>query len=423
MVRALFKEDNAVWSLYLMIFMIFETVKQGLLRNPTIKFLGMAENATLKKEVQYSAFLINILFSIVTILVLMVFGTTIAGLLKSPDIVPLLWWSSILVLLLIPFSHCEVMLQAHYKFSSIFWANFIRQAIFFLGIIILYLFFRPYFNVINLLLIQIVALFFGSLVMFQNSRPYLAIGLYFNKSILFQMLHFGKYIFGTNLFSNLARSFDHFITANVLNPIDGKNFVANYNVVSRINTMLDVPSLAAADVLFPKNVETLETDGLGKVKYHFERMIATILALIIPASLFVFIFPKLIIFLLAGTKYYEAIPILQMTILFSISRPLGYLFGSTLDSIGKPRVNFYTSLLYMLISLGINYFCLYTFGGIGAAYASMINAVIGMIIMIGVLKKYIHLELRNIYRFMINMYGDTFKMLKKLRKTPPIEQP
>ncbi len=59
--------------------------------------------------------------------------------------------------------------------------------------------------------------------------------------------------------------------------------------------MIDVPSLAAADVLFPKNVETLETDGLGKVKYYLERMMGTILALIVPLSLIIFLFPKLII--------------------------------------------------------------------------------------------------------------------------------
>jgi lipopolysaccharide exporter len=56
--------------------------------------------------------------------------------------------------------------------------------------------------------------------------------------------------------------------------------------------MLDVPSLAAADVLFPKNVETLETDGLGRVKYYFERMMGTILALIVPISLVIFLLPQ-----------------------------------------------------------------------------------------------------------------------------------
>lgn len=416
LVRALLKEDNAVWSLYIMILMLFETVKQGLLRNPTIKFLSLPEYADKKKQVQFAALLINIVFSLTAIILLFVFSNQISSLLKSPEMLPLLWWSAVLILLLIPFSHCEVLLQANYKFSSIFWAYFIRQGFFFGGIVLLYFFFREHFTLVNLILLQIVALLLGTIGMISNARVFLLKGNNYNKEILIQMLHFGKYIFGTNLFSNLARSFDHFVTASVLNSTEGKQFVANYNVVSRINTMLDVPSLAAADVLFPKSVETLETDGLGKVKYYFERMIATMLALIIPATLFVFIFPKLVIYILAGSKYYEAIPILQMTILFSVTRPLGYLFGSTLDSIGKPKINFYIGLLYMLISLGVNYFCLHQFGGIGAAYATMINAVIGMILMISVLKKYIHLEVKNIYKYLMNVYGDTFAMLKKIQK-------
>jgi len=413
--------DLAVWSLYLMILMVFETVKQGLLRNPTIKFLGMPEYAEKKNEIQYSALIINILFSVITIIVLVGFGSLIARLLKSPEILPLLWWSIAMIVLLIPFNHCEVMLQAHYKFSSIFWAYFIRQGFFFAGIVVMY-FFPEYYSLINLMLIQIIALFLGALVMIIHSRRFLFKGMHFNKTILVQMLHFGKYIFGTNLFSSLSRSFDHFVTANVLSPAEGKSFVANYNVVSRINTMMDVPSLAAADVLFPKNVETLETDGLGKVKYYFERMIATILALVIPASLFIFLFPKFVILILAGSKYYGAIEILQLTILFSIARPIGYLFGSTLDSIGKPRVNFFIGMIYMLISLGVNYLCLYRFGGIGAAYATMINSVIGMILMIAMLKKYIHLEIKNIYVYGLNMYRDTFRMVKKLGKSNPVQE-
>jgi len=416
LVRALLTEQNAVWSLYLMILMIFETVKQGLLRNPTIKFLSLPQYAQQKNEVQYAALLINVLFSSVAILGLVFFGPSISSLLKSPDLLPLLWWSIGMIVLLIPFSHCEVMLQASYKFSSIFWAYFIRQGFFFTGIVVLYFFFRPHFDLINMMLLQVVALALGAIVMIWKARSLLAKKAHFNKQVTVQMLQFGKYIFGTNLFSNLARSFDHFVTANVLNPAEGKSYVAYYNVVSRINTMMDVPSLAAADVLFPKSVETLETDGLGKVKYYFERMIATILALIVPASVFIFLFPKFVIHILAGPAYYAVVPILQLTVLFSITRPLGYLFGSTLDSIGKPKVNFYIGLLYMLISLAVNYFCLLQFGGPGAAYATVINAVVGMIMMIAVLKKYIHLELKNVYTYWLNVYRDAFKMIGKLGK-------
>lgn len=416
LVRALLTEQNAIWSLYLTIFMIFETVKQGLLRNPTIKFLGMPEYAQRKQEIQYASLVINVLFSAIAILVFLFFGHLISNALKSPQLLSLLWWSTLFILLLIPYSHCEVMLQANYKFKSIFWAYFLRQGFFFLGVVTLYFFFRSYFTVLNLLLLQTAALLLGAIVMYLHARPFLQLAKGFNRKVIIRMLQFGKYIFGTNLTSNLARSFDHFITAEVLDPVQGKSYVAYYNVVSRINTMMDVPSLAAADVLFPKNVESFESDGLAKVKYHFERMIATILALIVPASLFIFIFPKFVIHVLAGADYYAVVPILQMTILFSVTRPIGYLFGSTLDSIGKPRINFLVSLVYMLISLAVNYFCLRQYGGIGAAYATMINGVVGMSLMIGILRRYIHLELKNIYLYWIKVYQDIFRMLAKGRK-------
>jgi O-antigen/teichoic acid export membrane protein len=59
--------------------------------------------------------------------------------------------------------------------------------------------------------------------------------------------------------------------------------------------------------------------------------------------------------ILAGSKYYAAIPILQVVILFSFLRPFSYQFGATMDAIGKPRINFWVNLLTMCL----NYFCMY----------------------------------------------------------------
>ncbi len=48
----------------------------------------------------------------------------------------------------------------------------------------------------------------------------------------------------------------------------------------------------------------------------------------------------MVIDIVAGDKYEPAVSILQITILFSIVRPLSYQFGSTLDAIGRPDINF-----------------------------------------------------------------------------------
>jgi len=413
LVRGLTKENNGVWALYLVVLTIFETVKQGLLRNPTIKFLGLSEYEFKKDDIQTASLAINILFSAIAIVLLLFFGGQLSQLLKSPELKPLLWWSVAMILLLIPFNHCEILLQANYQFPKIFWAYFIRQGIFFLGILILFFFSREYFTLLTLIKLQILALFCGVVVMYPPARKYLLKKFSLDTVIIMRLFHFGKFIFGTNLVSNLSRSFDHFITANVLGPVTGKSYVAYYNTVARINNMVDVPSLAAADVLFPKNVETFETDGLGKVKYYFERMVGTILALVIPISLFIFIFPGFIIYVLAGKNYYGAIPILQLTILFSLVRPLSYQFGSTLDAIGKPHINFWANFLLMIFNLVMTYLFLSFFDGIGAAYATVITYTVSFFTMIAILKKYIHVELLNICRYIFQSYKDVFRITSK----------
>lgn len=411
-------EINGVWAMYVTILALFEAIKQGLLRNPTIKFLGLTEYADKKKEVQSSSLVINVVCSLLAILLFTVGGAWLSHLVKMPDLIPMLAWSALFVLLLIPYNHYEVLLQAHYQFPKIFWAYFVRQGIFFVGVILLSFVFPEHLSLVNLVLLQIGALLAGVLILFQATASYRLKGFHYDTKIMRGMFHFGKYIFGTNLFSNMARTFDHFVTASLLSPAEGKHFVSYYNIVGRVNNMIDVPSLAAADVLFPKNVETLETDGLGKVKYYFERMMGTILALIVPLSLFIFLFPKLIVLVLAGSDYEKAAPILQLTILFSLVRPLGFQFGSTLDAIGKPQANFYVSVGLTLFNLVATIVGLYLFKGIGAAYATVIFQVVSGMVMIVILKKYVHVEVRNIGKYMIQSYKDLFGFArKKLMKT------
>lgn len=419
------KSSMGVWALYLSIITIFEAVKQGLLRNPTIKFLSLTEYANKKKEVQSSALAMNVAFSLFTILIVLLSGNAFAASMKSAALAPMLWWSTIFVVLLIPFNHYEVLLQAHYQFQKIFWGYLVRQGIFFGGTVAMYFFFRGSFTLLNLVLLQIVALLSGVIVLYFGTSPYRLRGFHYEGKIVKHMFSFGKYIFGTNLFSNVARYFDHFITANTLDPVTGKEFVSYYNAVSRINNMMDVPSLAAADVLFPKNVETLETHGLGRVKYYFERMMGTILSIIVPLSIFIFIFPGLIVHIIAGHGYEGVIPILQLTILFNLNRPLGYQFGSTLDAIGKPVINFWTSGALMTFNLITTYIFLHRFGGMGAAYATVLNNIVSCVVMVLILKKFIHLEVRNIFKYIFTSYQDIFGMVKKIlgRKNIPASQP
>lgn len=224
------------------------------------------------------------------------------------------------------------------------------------------------------------------------------------------MFHFGKYIFGTNVFSAFGRSADQFISAGLISA----DVVAYYNVVSRINNMMDVPSIAIADVLFPKNVEAMANSGTDKVRYYFERMVGTIISVLAPISILIFLLPHLFIRILAGSKYFSAVPILQTVILFSFLRPFSYQFGTTMDAIGKPRINFWVNLLMMSLNYGCMYLGLRYTGWLGAAYGAVVSAIVSFLIIYSVLHKTIGVRLAETLRYVGVSYREIFYHIKKI---------
>lgn len=398
---------------------MFEMIKQGLLRNPMVRFMGMQEYADKKYVVQSVGLLINIVISLLAIFLILFFNSGITGFLNTPELQPLFYWSILFILLLIPFNHLEVVMQSQMQFQPMFQVYFLRQGSFFAAIFLLWFFKKDWLTIPTVVILQIISLFLGVILLWLKSRAYHLKKFHYEAKTLKEMLHFGKYIFGTNLFASVSRSLDRFVTANAIpDAVIRNNYISYYDATQRVNMLLDVPSLAIADVLFPKNVQASEEDGMGKVKYYFERMCGVLLAIIIPFSLFIFIFPKFIILVLSGSQYYPAAPILQMTILFSMVRPLSYQFGSTLDAIGKPKVNFLVNLGMLSFNLVFSYFFLSHFGGIGAAYSTMLTYTVAGIAMYLVMRRTVHVQGSEIMKYFLQTYKDAWAFgMKFIRKS------
>jgi lipopolysaccharide exporter len=405
--------EMGVWSLFLVILSIVETIKQGLLRNPMIKFLSEPQYVSNKNVVQSSTLFVNVLFSTLTILLIVFFGKAFCTWLHSPNLYDMCLWGILMIVLLVPFNHCEVLLQANFQFHKIFIGYFLRQAVFILGIIVFLVFFKSRLSLVVLVQLQIAALLVGSVSLFVSASPFFQKGFIIDKKTMVDMFHFGKYIFGTNVFSTLSRSADQFMTAN-LPHADALNYVAYYNVVGRINNMMDVPSLAVADVLFPKNVEAIATNDRDKVRYYYEKMVGNILSIIIPTSIAILLVPHLLIRFFAGGSYFSAIPILYVVIPFSFTRPFFYQFGATMDAIGKPHVNFWVNLMYMALSFTFIYLGLHYISLLGAAYGSVAASLIAFIVVYILLKKEIGIRASETLGYILEAYKSIFRVGKKM---------
>lgn len=408
------KMQMQIWALYATITTLVEMVKQGLLRNALVKFLHQPDFAAHKQEVQSASLFINIMFTALVILLIIFGGKALSNFLKVPDMFLLLLMSIPLFILQIVYNHCEIVQQANMQYPPIFRATVIRQGVQFVGIVLLYFFFKPQLTLVNMVWLQIISLVAATFYFFNATKQYLTSKFVYNKKIVIQLLHFGKYVFGTNLFSQINRFTDQFYTSAVSNPAMGPTIVTYYSVVSRLSTMVDVPSIAAADVLFPKNAQASGEVGNEKVKYYFERMGGILLALIIPISVGVFIFPELVIKIIGGKKYLGAVPILQVTILFSIVRPLMNQFGTTMDAIGKPQINFWVNTLILALNIVCIYFGI-KFGGdiMGAAYGTVATNIISFFLIYIVLRKTLNIELKNIITYIGVAYADLYKTIRK----------
>ena len=90
-----------LWALFTTITGMVEMVKVGLLRNATIKFIHQPGYNEDKKEIQMASLMINIVFTIIIILLVVLFGKLLANVLNTPRLYHLLLLSIPLFILLI----------------------------------------------------------------------------------------------------------------------------------------------------------------------------------------------------------------------------------------------------------------------------------------------------------------------------------
>jgi lipopolysaccharide exporter len=94
-------KEMGIWALFLAIFTLIENIKQGLLRNPMIKFLSEPEYVNHRNKVQSASLLINVVFSILVMGLLFSGGHIFSEWLNSPELFPLFRLGIITIIVLI----------------------------------------------------------------------------------------------------------------------------------------------------------------------------------------------------------------------------------------------------------------------------------------------------------------------------------
>lgn len=404
--EALSKVDMGVWVNFLALTAFVEMFRSGIVRTSLIKYINFAE----KKEhsrIMSAAFLLNISITLVVFILLYSGAPKIELFLKSPGLAQMIHIYLFTLFFLIFFSHFEWLMYAHSSFKSLFYTYLVRQGFLLIGILLYYFIFQKL-TLEALAIIYTISLFLGTCAAFITIRSIFSFRFELRKSWISQLWNFGKFVFGTNVCSLIFRNADQFILSNISeNPA----LVASQNISMRIINIADIPSQVVGDILFPKSSNPQLKNNIKQVKYYYEKAVATALAVMYPFLLIIVIFPKLIILILAGPQYYDAIPYLRLICLVAIFLSFIKQWGVIIDSTGRPQVNFLIMIILASLQVTFCYLFIPHFHLMGAAIALLATHLVGFIITQSILYRYFRINFLNCFKYSIAFYPEILRIL------------
>jgi O-antigen/teichoic acid export membrane protein len=397
-----------IWAIFMVIITVYELSKNGLLKSAHIRFVSTTNNEEDKIKIAWSSLVINFLIALILIIFVVLFSKNISGWLNTgEELSKLLILFIPGILIMVFYSHYEAVQQSYLDFKSLFYGNLVRQSSFFFALLYDH-FFKTDVNLKTILLYYTISLLLGTITFFIVGKKYLTFKIEPSIAWIKEIINYGKYILGSSIISNIYSNIDQLMTSKFLNPIA----VSYYNTATRISGIIDIPINAAADVLFPKMAQASTDQNSNKVKFLLEKTIALLLCLIIPTTIFIIIFSKLIIQIIAGSTYLESSLILQVYVIRMTIGVFQHQSANTLISIGKSKLHFLLNSIGFVLKIVITYFCLKYVGFYGAALGSLIMPTLNFIIWFFVMKKQIDVNAKNIMKYMLEFYQDRYEKTK-----------
>ncbi len=400
LVRMLDKHHYGLWTLFVAITTIFEMARNGLIQNALIKFLSEGKEED-KPKIISASFVLSGFLMLACILLNISLAGYFSRLWHFPELVNMfLMFNLVYVLqgLLAQFQWIE---QANLQFRGILITTLIRQGGYFLYIFFSFIFHWPI-SLMNLIYAQGLCAALATCIQYFIVQRILFVSYQWHYDWVKKLFNYGKYIFGTFISSILANTINQMMLGTMISP----DAAGSYNVALRIASLADIPTNALGTIVFPQSAKRFAEKGKDSGKYLYEKSVGTILALLVPFVLFIFVFPRFVVHIIAGSNYTDAVPLVRFVILTFLLNPFIRLFGTILDSIGRPRINFLITIIFTVLILTLSYVMIKKFGIMGCVYGTLLADIIIVIVMQIIMYKELNVNVLNTFIYAGRFYPE-----------------
>lgn len=340
LVRMVPKDVFGEWILFLTASGFIDMLRFGITRTAIIRFLSGAHDDDARQLMGSNNF-INLSSTIIIGLTLFILNHYYRDAISSSGFGMFFTWYPLLALASLPFNNAQSILQAQMRFDKMLLLRIINVGSF-MVFLALNIFLK--FDIQIILIVYILSNFLSSLIAslanWDGIKFTLRASMRMNKVIL----NFGKYTTGTLIGSNLLKSSDTFIIG--LSPFMGTIGVAVYSIPLKLTEIIEIPLRSFTATAFPGMSKAAIENDYHTVKQIFYQNAGGMTFLMIPVMLISFIFAEPIVYILGGEEYLISANIFRIFCIYGLLLPIDRFIGVALDSINKPKQNFF-KVLYM----------------------------------------------------------------------------
>jgi O-antigen/teichoic acid export membrane protein len=368
-IRVLPEEEFGNFVLVQEIFLIVTGLAAGFALNPLLKFA--AEEESDQRSVVSAGLLLYFLFTAAAAVLTVVLRTPLARLFNSPALAPLLLYLPAMLAASFLRNFAMVLLQARFLIREIFWTD----AAHFLGVsFLIWVLSRMHLfdTAEDLLQMNLISLTVSSLVGMWYARHMVAVTTRIDPATVRKLWEYGRYSLGGIVSQLFYTRADSFILAAFTGPVQ----VAVYNSVKVFTRVYEMVTQVVQMFVFPA-VSRLSSKGDEvSLKVLVEKAIAFSTIGMLPVLVgFVVLAPPLV-HTVYGSRYAEAIPLLQAFAFLSLIVPLTAVALNTLLGLGHARRSFWVSAQCLFASIVIYVITIPLYGVAGAAIGYILSSAV-----------------------------------------------
>lgn len=401
LVRYFSQEIFGVWVIYQVIYTVAEMARMGFVQNGLVKFTN--EQPDKYGSILTTSLVLGLVIGLIIWAIMILTGPFLSSVFNAPLLATMTFHYGITLFARGSLGFTEYVQMANKDFKGVFWANLISGLSYAL-ILAVTISSGSVFGPISVIWFQAAGVMVGFVFVLVYRGHLLSFGR-FSAEWFWKLFHYGKFVLGTNLSSMIMQRVDIIMVGSFANPAAA----AAYSIAAKTPGYMEVPLRGIATYFFPRMASAQRELGIEKVARLFEQSMGMLLAINIPLFLVAFVFAEPILLFLGGESYEGAKIILYVLLINTLIKPWGRMFGTTLDAIGKPQINFKAVLSSIFLNVALNLYFVPLWGAFGAAVATIIAMTIITSITLYILSRHIPFRFQNVFLNLINSYKNVFR--------------